>query len=620
MSSRVLHDLASSIEPQRTSNRRGSSSIELLVALAVLLFVVWYLACALNAARDDAMDDAYITYQYGRNLAEGHGLRFNAGDAAPTSGASSLLHVFVAAAAARAGLDPLVATRALGILCIAAIGVFVGLAAARATGSSSSRGLFVGAWLALGLAFVPETVVHLASGMETWIFFAVHAALIAWMLVASEGDCGCTPSFLLQAIGVAIALCVALARPEGGVLAVGSIVCVVVTRSEAKGSSGVVAELAKLKWVVAGSILVVASLAIWQFAYFGSLLPNPYYVKTANRIFGSSGGALPGLGVVAEFVALRLAPIAFATWAIASLAGARDAIVARRWLAVPSLAIVILSTNVIHEMAGSFRYEIPMLAPLVALLAIALLELGGRSRATFVATLAISGVCIPLVLTPTRSNFVNWLAHPRALATHWLDRGAQPNALAALGVDLGETKLESKATVLVSGAGQIPYWSRMRAIDWIGLNDNYLSGRDAHTLDEVWNYIDAAKPDLIVSILPPAASDGTVDERDANFGSSLVQSFLHGHASELFDRWNSERVSEMFRREMGYVRARFEFGACYKLGARWGRDWWAFAYIRRDSPHAEVLRAKFASSKRVDNTSDLAKEFAFDPRKLGRAP
>jgi hypothetical protein len=162
----------------------------------------------------------------------------------------------------------------------------------------------------------------------------------------------------------------------------------------------------------------------------------------------------------------------------------------------------------------------------------------------------------------------------------------------------------------------VPWHSRLRSIDWVGLNDEHLAGREALTLDDVWRYIDGERPDLVMSILPPAAGDGADRAGDANFASANVQRTLGGRGSALFEHWDRERVAEMFWREMRYVRAGYEFGACYKLGTAWGDEWWVFAYVRRDSPQRARIQAVFASSTRADRASDLSKTFPFDPRNL----
>lgn len=59
-------------------------------------------------------DDSFISFRYARNLAEGHGLVFNAGER--VEGYTNLAWTLMLAAGARAGLDPIALSGILGIL------------------------------------------------------------------------------------------------------------------------------------------------------------------------------------------------------------------------------------------------------------------------------------------------------------------------------------------------------------------------------------------------------------------------------------------------------------------------------------------------------------------------
>ncbi|HRI66138.1 MAG TPA: hypothetical protein PK156_17945, partial [Polyangium sp.] len=78
--------------------RDGGARWELLFALGFLVFAAWYGSCRLGSDDESVADNAYPTFTYARNLAEGHGLRFNAADPAPTPGSSSVMLVLFNAA------------------------------------------------------------------------------------------------------------------------------------------------------------------------------------------------------------------------------------------------------------------------------------------------------------------------------------------------------------------------------------------------------------------------------------------------------------------------------------------------------------------------------------------
>jgi hypothetical protein len=596
----------------RARGRGRSGRLESALAILALGFLTWFAACEINDERRSVADDAFITYVYGRNVAEGHGPRFNASDAEPTSGCSTTLHMGLSALAIRAGLDPLVATRVLSLASLLVLAVVLGWAAARLTRAPPSAGILTGACAAFLWLLLPETTVHLAWGMETMLTVAAHACAVAWAIamVAREGP----PSLAVSAFSLVPLGLLLLARPEGGWLGAGYVAAILAargTRTSLRTEARAHAALIVLFLCCVGGLLA------WRKLTFGDFLANPYYVKSANRIYGSEGSALPGLREVASFALLRAAPLLALVALLA--AGLRVSGPVRRQAALllfPSALVLLLYARAIHEMAGGFRYEDPLLVPLVAALIAGVLALRERSRGGYAAALVGGAVCVPLLASPAISPLTHRLAHPRVLATQWLDPQPADNALARLGLDLQSTGLGQRATILLDAAGQIPWYSRFRCIDWIGLNDWHLSGRTALGLDEVWAYIDAQHPDLVQSILPPASPLAGSLEEDTNFRSENVQRTLMGRGSGLFAQWNRSKLEAMFWREMQYIRDRCEFGACYKLGDAWGDDWWVFVYVRRDSPHREALLKTLRESKRTDKSSDLGRVFAFDPRAL----
>src|SRR5882672_2276149 len=257
-----------------TPGQPKASRLELALAVSALVACTWFFACIVNFARDAAADDAFISYTYGRNLSQGHGLRYNASDAAPTAGASSTLHVLYIAAALKLGLDPLMATRMLGIACLLAIAIVFGLTGARLARATPAGGVLAGITVVFLFSLLSETEVHLASGMETLLFTATHAFCAAWAACAVFDERERLPFASLAGGAVALALLL-LARPEGGLLGAGYLAAVVAARTS---RGGAMAQLKSLRGVVIVFALGVAALLVWRQLYFGRVFANPYYV------------------------------------------------------------------------------------------------------------------------------------------------------------------------------------------------------------------------------------------------------------------------------------------------------------------------------------------------------
>jgi len=92
-----------------------------LAALLLALLVAAVFCGTLYFHRDMIFDDAFITYRYAKNTADGHGSTWNPGEP-PTEGYTNFLFVMILAPFIKMGLDPLAAAR--GISLLAAMGLF----------------------------------------------------------------------------------------------------------------------------------------------------------------------------------------------------------------------------------------------------------------------------------------------------------------------------------------------------------------------------------------------------------------------------------------------------------------------------------------------------------------
>lgn len=598
--------------PEAAASRRGSARWELLFALAFLAFAAWYGSCRLGSDDESVADNAYPTFTYARNLAEGHGLRFNAADPEPTPGSSSVMLVLFNAAAIQAGLDPLTATRALSLACVLAIGLLFGIVGARVVHTPTSTGLFVGAAVSWGLMVMPETATHLASGMETMLFSFLHAAVFAWATWAVARDL--PPDSRVTTLGVVLLGALSFTRPEGWILASSYTAAIVFARVP---RGGLASSARAARPLILATVAVVVGMFLWRWWVYDALMPNAYYVKSSNAIFGSEGSWLPGWTYVLRFVVLRLVPAML----VVGLAAGVLAFEARVWvpaivLLVPSVVVLSMYARAIHEMAGGFRYEYPLLLPWLGTGVAALLALSLRSRLVYKALLASVVFVVPALAAPVRPALWHYVRHPRSNATHWVVGKGPDNALLRAGLDLADVRLGPALCVLVTSAGQIPWFSRCTAIDWIGLNDHRMSGREALGIEEAWSYLESKRPDVIQTFLPPAAEIAGTRASDANFNSRAVKRTLAGNGWGLVQHWDPEKVEQMAFRQMQWIREHCVFGAAYKREDPSEEERWVFLYVVRDSPHAQAVLAVLRESKRADRDADFGRVFPFDPRRL----
>jgi hypothetical protein len=240
------------------------------------------------------IDDAYITFRYARNLAEGLGLVYNPGEW--VLGTTAPLWAIILAAGYRLGLTdlPWLATSISAVCDAAGVALLVQL------------GLRMG-WRPVGAALVglawalnPMSIAFATGGMETSLFVVV--ALVALGLAAR----GSNPPLAAALCGLAT-----LVRPEGALLAA-AVVAWTWTRGRKQAFLAAVAAAAPM--AVAGATF------LWR---YGSPLPNSVAAKQVayqptwpleNAVALVVQAGLPGwstylLSVVPPAVGLLLAAI-----------------------------------------------------------------------------------------------------------------------------------------------------------------------------------------------------------------------------------------------------------------------------------------------------------------------
>jgi hypothetical protein len=224
----------------------------------LLLVSVGLLAKAAYTWWPRTVDDAFITFRYAQNLAEGFGPVYNLGER--VEGYSSPIWMFGSAAAISVGLDPVVVSKWAGLIAAGALAVAV-YVALRASGM---RGWGAGlATCAVGGSLVLQ--LWSTSGMESSAYAALFFVGLAIASCAGQSVRGAlwASAFLVAA---------SLTRPEGMMFwALGF-------------ASYLVGVRAHPRRLLAYALpdLALALYFAWRLYYYHSPLPNTYYVKTGG--------------------------------------------------------------------------------------------------------------------------------------------------------------------------------------------------------------------------------------------------------------------------------------------------------------------------------------------------
>lgn len=415
-----------------------------LVALCVVLVAIAW-------RNRFIQDDAYIVLRYAEHLARGQGLVWNVGER--VEGYSSFLHTVLMATPYLLNVEPVPVAHALGLACFVG-SLLATFATARWTFGSRRPG-----FLALALLGTNYTFSTFATGgLET----SLHVFLICvGMWLVARGQAIGWPSRQLLLLSV-VTGSLMLTRPDSAVPCA-LLIGVALWRLRSTSS---------LRWrsvaaLTAPAVAMVGVWLAWKVQYYGDLLPNTYYVKVASPtsfydgarylyLFSLSYGLFP-LALLAVPLAPRLRR------------DPRDA------LSV-SIGLVILWCAYILRIGGDFmefRFLVPILPSLMLLIVWTILTIQASPavRAALVALVLLGSVHHALMfdLWPrgqgpeSRRELEGHLIAPEQ---NWVGIGK------ALAHGVGADR---SVMIAVSPAGAIPYYSRLPAIDMLGLTDRWVA-------------------------------------------------------------------------------------------------------------------------------------------------
>ncbi|MCL4369365.1 MAG: hypothetical protein M1380_00410 [Chloroflexi bacterium] len=311
-------------------------------------------------------EDAYITLRYVRNLLNGQGFVYNAGER--VLGTTTPLYTLVLTGLGWAGLDPVLASVAVGIVAdlgVVAVLFFLGLRA---------RSWRWGAFAALTYALMVPAVAYSVSGMETSLY---TLCIMSTIMTYSAGR-------TRAAAGLA-ALCVWL-RPDGLLLVV-----VLAAYHVWRGRGD---------WLGAG-LVFAGVLGPWvAFAswYFGSPVPQSLLAKMHLEVPDRWYSLRSLVWYFTEMEARRLLVLTPLALAGAALSGWRSKTLglALAWFGLYSIAYIAANRFVYNIMPFEWYY-VPLLGPFALAVGASLgsvADAARRWRGGAVISLAMAGVLI----------------------------------------------------------------------------------------------------------------------------------------------------------------------------------------------------------------------------------
>jgi len=458
-----------------------------LVGLGLLLLTALLVFLSFRV-RDWMLDDAFISFRYAENLAHGHGLVYNLGER--VEGYTNFLWTIILSIFHLFGAGTVSVSRILGL----ALGVLTLLMTWLVTwkpedSTSLARSLLAPVLLTSSMFFA----VWGLSGMEVTMF----AFLILLSVLLHSGLRTPHSAFRALLCGLALTL-TAMTRPEGLMLA-GLCLFLLVTETKkdaagARSDPAIPAAPAILRFprfvlLLAGLAILYLPYYIWRFSYYGYPLPNTFYAKVGISVY-----QIPrGLFYLWDFI--KCCPLLLVSAAVGAVALWRKPLT--RIAALSSLLFVVYVVAVGGDCMPGFRFFAPV-APLLSLLAAdAISWLAGRAKTGT----ARAALLIGLTLTIAGLNLFTTLSHPAVLASIQQDKVVYYGRIAG---EKLRAMARPDAVVATNTAGTIPYYSCLRTIDMLGMNDLHIAhlptvmgkGRAGHEKAD-GNYVLSRKPDYI---------------------------------------------------------------------------------------------------------------------------
>ncbi len=404
-------------------------------------------------------DDQMISMRYARNLVEGHGLVFNAGER--VEGYSNPLWTLMLAALHLLG----VGEAKVSLLPKLANGVAVAataLGAVRIASLLAPRAARAAPLLVFTVIVSIDVLFWAFQGFETTVLTALFTLGTAEALrdeprsVALVAAIGLLPLVRSDAYHLLAALALLLFLRHG------------VTRRTCA--------------IVALALVVPVVHVVWRRAYYGEWLPNTYYLK----VVGLGDRTRRAAGYAARFggryaVPLVLAGVAFFL--------RRDRVRAWVLVAVAACLLHVLATG--GDVFGNLRYFAPIVPLLLA-----------------------SAFAIASELSDDAQRYAPWAL----TACLWLSAGTHdPHSLASGNGFVEESVVAGvaiarharpDATIAVVAAGAVSYFGRRHAIDTLGKTDREIARMAARGEGPIghqkydYDAVLARRPDLVVALLP----------------------------------------------------------------------------------------------------------------------
>lgn len=422
-------------------------------AILLLVFVALVLLAWSNRF---VQDDAFISFRYADNFVHGKGLVWNEGER--VEGYTNFLWTLIISIPIFLKLDPIKFSFVFGLSLFALSLYFTWRLAADLLHSKH---------LALLTVFLLGTNHSFSSyatgGMETQLQTCLFVACM--FLLFDSVARGTRSGIRLCLLSVLLSLALLTRLDSALLLAVVLPMALFHIWQKEEG-------LTQKSWLavclLAPLVVLVGAWLFWKIHFYGSVLPNTFYVRLAS--LNSLWRGVIYVYLFFHSYWLVLFPFLFLVFASRLWREGN-----RRWLLLAvTIALWLAYVVCIAGDFMEFRFIVPVL-PFIVLFIVWLSFTKVRSFRIQLALvfMVLCGSLHHAVTFPTSSFRYNDVDSTQGLSDHlYRDRADW----VGIGKVLGESfHYDPNVTIAINAAGAIPYYSRLKAIDILGLNDQWVA-------------------------------------------------------------------------------------------------------------------------------------------------
>ena len=490
-------------------------------------------------------DDAYISFRYSKNLAQGHGLRWNPGGE-KVEGYTNFSWVLIGALGFLLLPEQLPQLMSgLGIIfLLATIWVFLKMLALQFPGKRliSMSGAFF-------LAASGPLVLWSTSGLETMMFAMLTAAgFLSFLqyLLTGKNKYYCRVWI--------ISLLLFLTRPDGIIFAA-VMGCYFLIWRKGLFRQG------QLFPFLTVFLLPFLAYNIWRISYFGAWLPNTFYAKATGAalnqikkggfyLFDFSLAYLLPLVPIVLYLFIRRKRVATDT--------GHFKIVSFLFLGAFTVYILLVG----GDYMAMYRFFVPLLPLLYLLVTGEFVSITGSGKNAVGGTLLAAAVLITFLPSTPLDRPIWGGNHPYHYGCYEGYRTEQwyLNRYITIGKLFGQIKRSAAESIVIPAIGAVGYYSGMDVIDYYGLTEPHIARMAKKTFGENFPGHEKTDIDFILSKKPnylmgyKRFSSTRVGWEHPMFESQYIKGDVKRRAIIARDyRVRNVRVRDPLNRESGFL-------------------------------------------------------------------